>query len=240
MDIKELKQISKDNLDFVKNYYLENNKEFQPMIVIYAYKNNERVKITAILGNSKAIERRFKVLADLGIDLGVRTFLKKEYESVDAVFSLNEAWMSKNYTKEKIKEEDFVSGKILMPSEDPKHLEVLISAGLSSDNQAVADLKIIRKSWDGNKIVISFEGLDENDKKEQKEDEKIEVKSSLLESFWETFNIIKNYSEKVDENEAIKKEIKSKTSEELVDTYIGIFDKFIKDDCGGELVEENY
>lgn len=229
MELKELQEISKKNFEFVKDYYLGNSNEFQQMIIIYAHKNQKKINISAVLADSESFKNRFEVLANLGIDLGVRTFLKKEYDSVDAIFSLGEAWMTKYEGKEKIKNEDFEEGKALMPSEDPNHLEVLMSAGLSFDKKMAMDIKIIRKAWNGNGIEVNFEELNMDAKKQDgKKENDIEIESSFLNCFWEAFNLIKGFSEQV-KHEVTKQEIKEKTSEELVEIYSKIFYQFLKD-----------
>ena len=97
-----------------------------------------------------------------------------------------------------------------MPSEDPNHLEVLISAG-SSGQDTVVTMKIIRKIWDNGKIKVELEDLKDVDSKEKDGGEEgIEVKSNLLDEFWRTFNFIKKYKEEVDKDENLKEIIKKR------------------------------
>ena len=219
MNVQELKKISEENLDFIKSSYLSEGL-FIPMIIAHVVKAGKKERIS-IMFSDKDIKNRFDVLANWGIELGVRTFLKNEYDSVDGIFLSNEAWMSK-YDKDQLEEKEKTGG-LLMPSEDPKHLEVLISAGSSGQDTVVA-MKIIRKIWDNGKIKVEFEEIKDVDSKEKDGGEEgIEVKSNLLDEFWRTFNFIKKYKEEVDKDENLKEIIKKKSSEDLVRLYSEVF-----------------
>lgn len=211
MEIKELKQISVNNLEFIKDEFLK-NKAFYSMMVIHTRKNEKPHLINAVLDNEKLIENRFQIMADLGIEMGVRTFIKKEFDSVDAVFSLSEAWMSKHDKKEK---------NILMPSQDPKRMEVLISAGVSSDNKTFVDINIIRRTWNEGKIGVSFEPMDI---KEDGGD--FQVNASLLEGFWTAFNLIRGFWEKMKkekDKEVLKRLVETKDTESIVNSFLTTF-----------------
>lgn len=219
MNIQELKKVSEENLDFIKSSYLSEGL-FIPMIIAHVVKVGKKERISIMLSD-KDIKNRFDVLANWGIELGVRTFLKNEYDLVDGMFLLNEAWMSK-YDKGQYEEKE-KNGGLLMPSEDPNHLEVLISAG-SSGQDTVVTMKIIRKIWDNGKIKVELEDLKDVDSKEKDGGEEgIEVKSNLLDEFWRTFNFIKKYKEEVDKDENLKEIIKKKSSEDLVRLYSEVF-----------------
>lgn len=208
MEINELKKISADNLEFVKDYFLE-NKVFNPKIIIYTKKGEKYGKIITSLDNDKLVKNRLNVMTGLGINLGVRSIIKKEYDSIEAVFSLNEAWMSR---QDKNKEQ------MLMPSQDPKRMEVLISAGLSSDKKVSVDINIIRRTWNNEKIIISFEKMDTGTDKED-----FKVNSPLLESFWDAFNLIKYFWEKAEKTEKLKQYIEKKDTKFLVESFLKIF-----------------
>lgn len=228
MNIKEMEKMSVDNLDFVKTQYLE-HKSFIPMIIVRAMKDDKKINIVSVLSNEKLVEKRYEAIACLGIELGVRTFLKNDFDSIEAIFMLNEAWMSK-FGKDKGKEikvedyeKDLETGKVLRPSEDPNHLEVLISAGLSSDKEAVVTIKIIKKAWKGDEVKVSFEDMDTKDP--------IGAKANLLEEFWKTFNVMKTYKDHVNKNEEMKKYINSKNTDELSREFQSVFREFCKNNA---------
>ena len=201
MNIQELKKISEENLDFIKSSYLSQG-SFVPMIVAHVVKGGREEHISVMLSD-EVIKNRFEILANWGIEFGVKTFLKNEYDSVDGIFLLNEAWMSKHDKGQYEKKEK--AGGVLMPSEDPNHLEVLISAG-SSGQDTVVTMKIIRKIWDNGKIKVELEDLKDVDSKEKDGGEEgIEVKSNLLDEFWRTFNFIKNIKRKWTKTRTLKK-----------------------------------
>mgnify|MGYP001570691998 CR=1 FL=1 len=193
---QELKEFSKTNLDFAQDCFIENENSFLLMVIILAVKDNKKILITKIL-NADEVENRLAYLAEMGIDLGVKTIITKEYDSIDAIFMISEAWMSKQEGGKDKFDKKLEDGEILMPSKDPNKMEVLISSGCSSDNLAVSEFKIIRRLLTSNgKVEIKFEDLKELKDKDGKNEEPIEVKSPLLEEFWKAFNFVKNKTEK--------------------------------------------
>lgn len=192
---QELKEFSKTNLDFAQDCFIENENSFSLMVVILAKKDGKKAIITKIL-NADEVENRLVYLAKMGVDLGVKTIITKEYDSIDAIFVISEAWMSKQKGGKDKLDKKLEDGEILMPSKDPNKMEVLISSGCSSDNLVVSEVVIIRRLLTSNgKVEIKFEDLKELKDKDGKDKEQIEVKSPLLEEFWKAFNFIKNKTE---------------------------------------------
>lgn len=224
MNKKEFKEDLEKNMSVAKECYLKNGMVL-PTFVVCATKNKKKALITSIITGKDIVKKGDIKMFEMGFSIGVQHFLKKEFDSVESVFSISEAWLS----LQKIEKEGVSPEKIIPASKDPNHEEVLIVSGMSAEKETVADIKVIRKKWENNKVVVSFEDLKDKKGNIVLRDGGIKIESNLLDSFWVAFNMIKDFSLTVADDKIVQKEFKEKSSEviakELFETFIDkVFD----------------
>lgn len=203
---KELKEKTRKNLEFMEQTYLKSNYAFIPMVEAQGKQYGKKLFVSGFINEDSYLKRRF-VLEQLGIDLGVRVFLKKEIDTIDGIFMMSEAYMSKH---EKGKE----LAEVSRPSEDPNRQEILMSTGLSRDGIYVLATKIIRKKWHNDKIEVS---LEEGEQMESKNNEK--EKNIILDHFWDNFKKVEQFAEAMKDDKEIQEKLKNSSAEEISEIF---------------------
>ncbi len=215
----EIKQEVKNNLSFVKDIY-KKDRSFDVMFAIRVKKgeNIQRVLVPILGDMDRFIKDRNDVVFSIGLRFGIQK-MKKEVDEIDAVFMMAEAWLSLEKIGEKL--------KYTRPSEDPNRLEVIVSSGLSSDDESIVEAYEIKKRYtDGEGVIVDFVNvkdlpqLKETDRNKETKDGGSfdESASPLLDSFFAGVNLMDVFSKTLPEE--FKDIVKEATTDELFGMFI--------------------
>lgn len=207
----EMEKTAIENLQFAKDCYEKEN-GFNFMAVVQTEKGGKSETAAIFAMGDGFIEHRFEAIFDMGVRFGIQK-MKKEVDSIDAIYVMSEAWISDKTD--------------MKPSEDPDRKECIISVGLSEKGDFVNEMYEIKKKWVNDKVVVEFSDITKNKKFEKMKNKK-EVTGSnpLLERFWDGVALLKLFQETLPKD--FEKDVKRLTTDEIFSSFISALSKLKK------------